>query len=63
MHTHAVLLGPLRHKGLVAVALLPTKMEIAMRNSETACPEAAEPQISQTHGVDTPTHRQKILMI
>ena len=60
MHTHAVLLGPLRHKGLIAVTFLPTKVEIAMRDSETASPEAADPQISQTHGVDTPTHRQKI---
>ena len=63
MHTHAVLLGPLCHKGLVAVALLPTKVEIAMSDSETACSKTAYPQISQTHGVNTPTYRQKILMI
>ena len=52
MHTHAVPLGPLRHKGLVAVALLPTKVEITMRDSETACPETPEPQVGQTHGVN-----------
>ena len=59
MHTHAVLLGPLRHKGLVAVALLPTKMEITMRNGETACPEAAEPEVGEAHRVDSAADSKK----
>ena len=63
MHTHAVLLGPLCHKGLVAVALLPTKVEIAMRDSEAACSKTAYPQISQTHGVNASADCQKTSIV
>ena len=52
MHTDSFLICPLHYQGLVAIAFLSAKVEIAMSYGKAFRTEAAQPEIGEAHGVD-----------